>query len=306
MLRGCLFLLVALCSLTPPALAGTALKAGVYLAELQTERLYRLEFDWDGAGTLTVGTPELIVTTNNGGGVHFAGDLVYVTGAGVVSRVDLRSRQVSSVQSFNNSNVCTRNPASTDLYCGWRQGLSRVPLQPFANGTLVPLSGGDTDLTLLAFTPGGEVYYSTGTEAFNGDFGRLNLGTQVTTRLQSGIFATGVAWDDYTQKLLVAGLGRARLIDPATPTVASSQRDDSGAGENYLSLTPTGRGLALGTRCCLNEARLVLVDYSASGDLASPQTLMRSVVIPGLSVLSGEAAFDSDRMFRSGFEDGQF
>ena len=72
------------------------------------------------------------------------------------------------------------------------------------------------------------------------------------------------------------------------------------------SLTPTGRGHALGTLCCLNEARLVLVDYSASGDLSSVQTLIASVTVPGLSMLSGEAAFDSDRMFDGGFEDGEF
>lgn len=306
MLRRSAIVLAALCSLIQPVMAGTPLKAGVYLAELQTERLYRLEFNWDGQGALTLGTPELIATTNNGGGVRFADDVVYVTGAGVVSRVDLRSRQVSAVQSLNNANACALDPAGTHLYCGWRQGLSQVPLQPFANGTLLPLSGADTDLTMIAFTPAGEVYYSTGTEAFNGDFGRLDLNTNITTRLQTGAFATGVAWDDFSQKLLVAGLGRARMVDPATPTAIASQRDDSGAAENYLSLTPSGRGHALGTRCCLTEARLVLVDYSANGDLSSPQTLVASVVIPELTVLSGEAAFDNDRMFRGGFEDGEF
>ena len=111
---------------------------------------------------------------------------------------------------------------------------------------------------------------------------------------------------DEKVSLLIAGLGRARLVDPVAPGVIASQRDDSGAGENYLSLTPTGRGHALGTLCCLNEARLVLVDYSASGDLSSVQTLIASVTVPGLSMLSGEAAFDSDRMFDGGFEDGEF
>mgnify|MGYP001199449046 CR=1 FL=1 len=286
--------------------AGSPIKAAVYLAELQTEKLYRVAFNWDGQGTLSVATPELIVTTGNGGGVRFAGNRVYVTGAGVVSQVDLRTRQLSTVQSLNNANACALDPTGTNLYCGWRSGLSRVPLQPFANGTLLPVSGADTDLTIVAFTPSGEAYYTTGTEAFNGDFGRLNLNTNSTARLQTAAFATGLAWDDFSQKLLIAGLGRARLVDPAAPGVIASQRDDSGAGENYLSLTPTGRGHALGTLCCLNEARLVLVDYSASGDLSSVQTLIASVTVPGLSMLSGEAAFDSDRMFDGGFEDGEF
>jgi hypothetical protein len=287
------------------ALAGTPIKAAAYVAELQTERLYRVPFRWDGVGQLSIGPIELIATTSAGGGVHFADEFAYVTGAGNVTRVHLASGQLSSVPTFNNANACSADPARQFLYCGWRLGLSRVPLQPLAAGTLVGLSGPDTDLTTLVFTPAHGVFYTNGTELFNGDFGSIDLATGVTQRLQSAAFATGATWDSFSGRVLVAGLGRARLVDPAAPSQISSQRDDS-ATQNYLSLNPTGRGHAIGTLCCVAEARLVVLDYSANSDLGSPQTLIVSAVLPGLSMLSGEAAFDSDRKFASGFEDNEF
>jgi hypothetical protein len=284
-----------------PLHAGTPIRAAAYVAELQTERLYRVPFRWDGSGLLSIGQIELIATTSTGGGVHFADEYIYVTGSGNVTQVNLASGELSAAQTFNNANACAADPAREFLYCGWRFGLSRLPLQPFGAGTLLALTGQDTDLTTLVFTPDHGAFYSNGTEQFIGDFGRIDLDTGVTQRLQSGAFATGAVWDEFSGRILIAGLGRARLVDPALPEQVSSQRDDS-VNQNYLSLNVSGRGHAIGTLCCVAEARLVLLDYSTSLDLASPQTLIASVVLPDLSTLSGEAAFDTDRLYEDGFE----
>ena len=298
-------MLAALFGVASASQAGTPIRGAAYVAELQTERLYRVAFRWDGTGQLTVDTPRLIVTTNAGGGVHFADDVVYVTGAGTVTRVELATAGTSSVQTSNNANACAADPSQAFLYCGWHFGLSRVPLQPFGSGVLQPLMGADLNLTAIVFTPAHGAFYSTGTEGIVGDFGSLDLNSGNTVRLQTSAFATGIVWDPFSERILLANLGRARLIDPANPTVAESQRDDS-ASQNYLSLNVTGRGHAIGTLCCVNEARLVLLDYSASADLGSPQTLIASAVLPGLTLRSGEAAFDRDRLFAGGFEDGEF
>lgn len=303
--RAALAILAGLSAIAGVSQAGTPIRGAAYVAELQTERLYRVAFRWDGAGQLTVDMPSLIVTTNAGGGVHFADDVVYVTGAGTVTRVELVTATTSSVQTSNNANACVADPTRAFLYCGWHFGLSRVPLQPFGAGVLQPLMGADLNLTGIVFTPAHGVFYSTGTEGIIGDFGALDLNTGNTVRLQTNAFATGIVWDPFSQRILLANLGRARLIDPASPTVAESQRDDS-ASQNYLALNVTGQGHAIGTLCCVNEARLVLLDYSATSDLGSPQTLIASALLPGLSQLSGEAAFDSDRLFAGGFEDGEF
>ncbi|MEZ5462729.1 hypothetical protein [Dokdonella sp.] len=290
--------------LAMPARAGTPLQAVVYLAELQSEQIYRISLDWDGAGTLTVSEPQFVGTAAAGGGLVASETLIYVTGAGQVSRIDLRNGQVATVQSFNNANTCSIDPTGENLYCGWRSALSRVPTSPFGNGTAVQLAGDDVEITGVAFTPTGDSFYSTGTEAFNGDFGSLDLDTGQTMRQQAGAFATGLAWDAYTQKILIAGLGRSRLVDPAAPAVIHSQRDDS-ASENYLSLSPDGLGHAIGTRCCIASPRLVLLDYSSTGNLADPQTVIVSVPIADLTFLSGQAIFAGDRIFHSAFEEGE-
>ena len=282
---GAISMLLALAGCAGPCHAGTPIRAAAYVAELQTERLYRIAFRWDGAATLEVDSPQLIATAQAGGGVHFADDLVYVTGAGSVTRVVLGSGTTSTVSTFNNANACSADSGRAFLYCGWHFGLSRVPLQPLANGTLVPLMGADTNLTNIVFTPAHGIFYSTGTEAIIGDFGSLDLGSGNTVRLQTNAFATGITWDRFSARILLANLGRARLIDPANPSV---------------------RGHAIGTLCCTTEARLVLLDYSSSGSLSDPSTLLASATLSGLSQLSGEAAFDRDRLFAGGYEDGEF
>ncbi|MBX3697184.1 MAG: hypothetical protein R3F08_09680 [Dokdonella sp.] len=284
--------------------AGTPLSTRIYVAELQTEQLYRVAIDWDGQGTLTASEPELVATAGAGGGIVVSEFLVYVTGSGVVSRIDLRTGQVSLAQTFNNANVCAPDLSGSLLYCGWSSTLHGVPLQPFGNGTPVALTGGDLNLTDIVFTPSGESFYSTGTESIIGHFGRIDFDVGQTTRLQTSAFATGLGWDPYTQRILVAGFGRVRMVDPAAPTVIDSQRDDS-ASENYLSLNADGSGHAIGTRCCVSDARVVLLDYSETGNLADAQTLIASVALPGLQFISGEAMFEDDRIFHSEFEESE-
>jgi hypothetical protein len=284
--------------------AGTPLDTYAYVAELQTENVYRVHLEWDGNASLLVSTPELIATAGAGGGMVAAEYFLYVAGSGVVSRIDLRNNQVALAQTFNNANACAPDLSGAFLYCGWRSALSQIPTMPFGNGSAVVLGGDDVNLTDVVFTPGGESFYSTGTEAFNGDFGRLDLDMGQTSRLQSAAFATGLGWDDFSQKILIAGLGRARLVDPATPAAIASQRDDS-ANENYLSLSPDGRGHAIGTRCCIAGASLVLIDYSETGDLSSAQTLIASAPLTNLTFVSGEAIFVDDRIFHSQFEEGE-
>ena len=101
-------MLAALFGVASASQAGTPIRGAAYVAELQTERLYRVAFRWDGTGQLTVDTPRLIVTTNAGGGVHFADDVVYVTGAGTVTRVELATAGTSSSRAETNDEATGR------------------------------------------------------------------------------------------------------------------------------------------------------------------------------------------------------
>ena len=49
----------------------------------------RLEYDYDGAGGLSLGPVETVAQPNRGGGVVQVNGLVYVTGGGVVVKIPL-------------------------------------------------------------------------------------------------------------------------------------------------------------------------------------------------------------------------
>ena len=127
------------------------------------------------------------------------------------------------------------------------------------------------------------------------------MSTFATTRIAANLPATGVHFDSFNQRLLLVGAGTAGQRDPANPSLEISSRNDATTGENYLSFTPTGRGHAIATRYG-NEARLIFIDYSATGLIGDPSTLFYSLPIPGVSDLSGQAALDGGLLMRDGFE----
>jgi hypothetical protein len=285
-----------------PAAAGP-IAGAIYLSEVPSGRLLHMRYAYDGDGVLSASPPALIAQLPRGGGVIQVDGSVYVTGAGLVMKVDPYRGTFEQALSGNNANVCAANPGRDTLYCGWTDALSLVPLAPFGPGNAIGTTGDDTLLTQVAFTPAHGAFYSTGEIVISGNIGRLILPGLSTQRLHTAISATAVSYDSFGGMLLVAGNGRAHQIDPALPHQIASSRNDQGAGENYLSLTPTGEGHAFGTR--LGEGRIVFLDYSASGLVSAPSTRLISMPIPGLGGLSGQIAIDSDRLLADGFETEQ-
>lgn len=293
--------LAATALLAPIAtLATTPSRGTVYLSTLSGS-LYRLAYAYDGAATFTLMQPLHVAALPRGGGVRVLADgRVAIVGAGSVSLYDPRARTVQIASSMTNANSVAINANGSGLWVGWKDtALSSIPLAPFGNGTPHSVSGDDSVASMVAFTPGDGVFYTTGGEFESGHFGRIDMTTFVTTRIASSTFSTGIVHDAWSQTLITAGLGHARQIDPHAPEDPLSQRDDSAAGENYLVLEPTGDGHAIGTRSGA-KARLVLLDYSASQRIGDPSSILVSAEIQGLSDLSGAAGFDRDLIFTDG------
>ena len=299
-IRRALALALTLSTVAAPATAATPSRGTAYLSSIGGT-LFRTSYYFDGA-TLTVSsaTPS-VATVRGGGAVRLPDHRVVVVGAGNVSLYDPIAHTLELASSMTNANTATFDPNGTRLWVGWKDTpLSEIPLNPFGNGTPHSITGDDSVATTIAFTPQNGVFYSTGGDAENGNFGAIDLGTFVTTRACTQCFATSVTYDSFTGHLILAGIGHASQRDPAAPETEIASRDDSAAGENYLYLLPTGDGHLVGTRS--GSGGLVIIDYSASGRLDDASTVIAFAPTPEIGDLSGEAAVESDLIFPDSFE----
>ena len=245
--------------------------------------------------------PRLLATVLGRWHARGLGWFVDAVSVGSVHRIDPDRGTVTTVSAMNNANTVSFDPAGA-LWAGWKDTpLASVPTSPLAACMTHVVSGDDVVATMVAFTPANGAFYTTGGELESGNFGRINMATFTTQRLLAAANATGAVFDPFSGHLIVAGLGRAKQIAPGNPTVVLSSRDDSASGEIYLVLQADGRGHLFGTRFG-PQARLVLIDYSATGLVGAASSVIVSVPIPGITNLLGEAGVDANSIFKDGFE----
>ena len=298
-------LMLLACLSTSGAIAGSPSSGTVYIgAAFGTHNVYKVMYQYDGVSSMTATTSILATLPSAADSAIVPGGDIVVAGQGAnVYKVNCSNGSYATVSSGNNGNVVSLDPGGAKVWIGWTDTApSAVPLNPFANGTVHAVIGDDTVITQLAFTPAGVFYSNGGTGA--GNYGRIDLSTFTATRLLASTYATGLHYDAFSRTLILAGLGHAAQYDPADPAVALSSRDDSAAGENYLSLRPDGIGHLFGTRAGGSGSnptggRLVLIDYSTTGLIGDASTVMVSA--PIVDGLSGGVAVDT-AIFADGFQ----
>ena len=153
------------------------------------------------------------------------------------------------------------------------RALSAVPINPFgAAGTVKPLSGDDTSITSLAFTPGGTVYYTASGSGGFGNVGTINLTTGVTTRLLSSVPAAhGMQYDPFSNTLVLGGDSHISQMSLATNTIVG---DLTVAGDNFDQGAVDGLGHIFWAD---NGGRMFFLDYSTTMDVGSRTLLQVSV-----------------------------
>jgi len=281
--------------------AGSPAHGTVFIgAAFGTHNVYKVEFDYDGVGSMTASATILATLPTAADALIVPGGDIVVAGQGPnVYKINTASGAFDTVSAGNNGNTVSLDPSGASVWIGWSDASpSQVPLDPFANGTPHSVAGDDGSVSSLAFTPHDGVFYSNGGENL-GNFGKIDLAAFTTTRLMTATYATAVHYDRFSSSLVMAGIGRAIQVDPADPTTPLSTRDDSAAGENYLMLRPDGRGHLFGTRWGGSGDGLVLVDYSATGLIGDPSTILVST--PLVNGLSGGVAVDTS-ILADGFE----
>jgi WD40 repeat protein len=159
------------------------------------------------------------------------------------------------------------DPSKTVVWASSIPGaLSSTPINPFGGpGTVRTLSGSDTAITSLAFAPSGTVYYTNAGASGFGNFGTIDLGTGVTSRLLSDIPAAhGMVYDPFSNALILGGSNHISQVSLATNTIVhdlivSGNTFDQGAvdGDGHLFWADNG-------------GRFFFLDYSTTGDVSSP------------------------------------
>jgi len=104
--------------------------------------------------------------------------------------------------------------------------LSSVPINPFGTaGTPKTITGDDTLITSMAFTPGGTVFYTSSGGGGTGSFGTIDLSgvNAVTTRILASLPAAhGMVYDPFSGDLILGGANEIAQIDPTNPSVIIS------------------------------------------------------------------------------------
>ncbi|MGA8278594.1 MAG: hypothetical protein WB784_10405 [Rhodanobacteraceae bacterium] len=133
-------------------------------------RVYKVEYDYDGADRFTVGAPVLVAYTPGPADYKILPNrYLLVVGQGNIAKVKLPTGPVITASPGNNANLATLDPDGVTAWAGWYEtALASVPLDPFGNGTAHAIGGDDQMATIVAFTPTHGAFYTTGGDVADG------------------------------------------------------------------------------------------------------------------------------------------
>jgi hypothetical protein len=227
----------------------------------------------DVTQSFSLGSPTSITTTEGADGIIFAPNGNLLVGgqtAGHVSEITQGGAFVGASPpgspGADQSNYhLTLDPSGKKFYASDFGGpLDIVPL-PLAQGTTLPISGGDNGVTQIAFGDGGHVFYVDGSPNGHGNLGTIDLSTGVTTRLHTNVTpAHGLIFDPYSDLITMFGdgfTGTMSATDGSNLKISSSAFTcdfDQGAVD--------GHGHALVAGC----NGITFIDYSGSHDITNP------------------------------------
>ncbi len=249
-----------------------------------SDRVLKVPFSFDGT---RFGIGKTTVLTRNIGadGIIFApdGDLL-VGGGGQIHKIN---PETGDRQTLNTPSACDHvmlHPSGTKAYCaGVPGGLVEFSLAPFGNPVFRPLQGDDSAVTTIAFDNAGNAYYTAGGVNCCGPVGLIDLTTFTTVRkLNFAQAAHGMAFDPYSEDLILFGDNHVQQIDTDTmtivsdldlATVASGFNLDQGTvdGDGHIYVADAGSG------------RLLFIDYTASKMVGDPTNFVAApFIVPNI------------------------
>jgi hypothetical protein len=251
-----------------PACGGRLSSGDLYFTRYAgTPNLMKVRFDYSD-GKLTLDKPKSVATLQGVDGLVFApdGDLLVGGQGNSVHKVHVSDGKFKDVQANASAYHLSMDPSGKKVWAAGIPGpLAEIPLSPFGTGIPHQLHGDDINVTSIAFDGSGNAYYTSGGPGGYGNVGNVNLKTFTTTRrLENVPAAHGMAFDRFTNDLLIFGSTHITQLDPKTMKVVSDL--EVKASVTLDQGTVDGNGYVF---VASNGGQLVFVDYSGSKKIAS-------------------------------------
>jgi hypothetical protein len=261
-----------------------------------TPNVTSLAFSYnDASHALTYGTQNNLASLNGADGIMFApnGDLL-VTSNSVGNVYRLNASNGNLLQTVSTGGPpdfhMALDPTGTKFYSSDRYTRGTGPLDTFAidangtihNATTTAITGGDTNVTQLAFAPNGKILYTDGTPNRLGSIGLFNFGSpDTTTQLipaNQVNAAHGVVYDPFTGLWTMFGGGSVATLDPNGATnadIIASLKQRNGINADFDQGSVDGFGHAL----IAGNGQITFIDYSQTHDITSAANtiIIRSV-----------------------------
>jgi streptogramin lyase len=282
------------------AVACLFLTAGTLHADVFTGTLYytlfsggpnvdKVTFTYNST-THTVSYTNFQAVTNEVGadGIMFApnGNLIVTSNAtNNVYRIDASTGATLQTVSTGTNGFpdyhMALDPSGNEFYSSNRYNRGTGPLDTFKinsngtfnNATTTPITGGDSNVTQLAFAPNGKILYTDGTPNSNGSIGLFTFGSpDTTTQLKPAgqvPAAHGVVYDPFTGKWTMFGGGAVATMDPnagSNAAIAASLEQRNGINADFDQGSVDGLGHAL----IAGNGDITFIDYSQTHDITSP------------------------------------
>ena len=257
------------------------------------QNVWRVEAVYTGDGTAGNGTFSLLNDTNiasTGGadGIVFnpnTGKLLIGGQGNAVHQVDLSGGGFTTATPGVDAYHLVVDPGKQIVWASSIPGtLSSVPINPFgAAGTPKTITGDDTAITSMAFTPSGTVFYTSSGGGGTGSFGTIDLSgaNAVTTRILSSLPAAhGIQYDPFSGDLILGGADEIAQIDPTNPSVILSSA--TFANNQFDQGAVDGKGHIFWAD---NNGRFFFLDFSTT------------------SLVGSSSNFVSDAAFKSFLDD---
>lgn len=269
-----------------PVLPAPAPRASAYAGTLYFTRfnpnncpnVNKVAFTYTTDSEFALEKPEQVACLPNADGVIFApdGDLV-VGGGDYIFKVNARTGKFTSVKSGAWALHLMLDPNQQQLWASSIPGTpTAIPLNPFADGTPHALTGDDASVTTIVWDAAGHAFYTASGSPGNGNFGTIDLAQFKTTRLLSNLPAAhGMAFDPFTQNLILMGSTHLTQIDPRSPaTIVSELVIDHVDQGNLRYAVQFDQGTIDGQGhiyAASNNGHLVFVDYSLTKRIGDPK-----------------------------------
>ena len=217
----------------------------------------------------------LLVTSNTTSNVYrldaSTGLLLQTVSTGTPGFPDFHMALDPGIEKFYSSNRYNRFDGPLDTF-------AINPDGSISNATTTPITGGDTNVTQLAFAPNGKILYTDGGPNAFGSIGLFSFGSpnDTTTQLiplNQVRAAHGVIYDPFSGLWTMFGGGSVATMDPngaTNPAIAASLKQSP----QFIGDFDQGSVDGFGHAFIAGSGAITFLDYSLSHDITNPDEVI--------------------------------